>query len=231
MYRAYEAVKDGLSVRRAAEQYSIPKLTLNDRITGRVKFGTHSGPQRYLTDEEERELVSFICQSARMGYAKTKKEVLAHVEEVIISKGRDIHISNGWWVSFKARYPYLTLRAVEKLSYARLMATDEGVIGRYFDLLERTLLDNDLMEPPTCIFNCDETGLPLDHTPSSVVAIHGQKHPRAVTSGKKQITVLACVNAAGQVIPPLVIFGRKALDPALTNGNNVRFECERVDGF
>ena len=87
--RAYEEVKSELSIRHAAERYGIPKSTLSERITGRVQFGSHSGPQRYLSDEEERELVSFICLSVRIGYAKTKKEVLAIVEQVVALKGRD----------------------------------------------------------------------------------------------------------------------------------------------
>ena len=72
------------------------------------------------------------------------------------------------------------------------------------------------MEFPSQIFNCDETGLPLDHTPSSAIVIKDQKHPRALTSGnKKHISVLACNNASGYVIPPLVIFGRKGLNTGL----------------
>lgn len=106
---------------------------------------------------------------------------------------------------------------MEKLSYARFVATNETIISRYFDLLEQTLKDNNLLESPSLIFNCDETGLPLEHTPAAVVGIKGQKHPRVITTGnKKQITVLASCNAAGNFIPPLVIFSRKTLNPTLT---------------
>ena len=217
--QAYEAVKGGQSVRRAAEQFGIPKSTLGDRITGRVKFDSHSGPPRYLSNTEEDELASFICQCAGMGYAKTKKEILAIVQAVLATKGNHVNLSNGWWESFKSRHPYLTLRAVEKLSYSRFVASNSIIINNYFDLLEQTLEDNDILENPSQIFNCDETGMPLDHTPGSVIGIRGQKHPRAIVSGvKKQITVLACANAAGNVIPPLVLFSRKALNPQLTIG-------------
>ena len=54
LYRAYEAVREGASIRSAAQMYGVPKSTLNDRVTGRVQFGAHSGPERYLTDEEEK---------------------------------------------------------------------------------------------------------------------------------------------------------------------------------
>jgi len=93
------------------------------------------------------------------------------------------------------------------------------VIDRYYHLLEETLAENGLLDRPLQVFNCHETGLPLDHTPSSVVAVKGQKHAHALTAGnKKQITVLACSNAAGYMLAPLVIFGRKVLNLDLTVG-------------
>ena len=50
-----------------------------------------------------------------------------------------------------------------------------------------------------------------------MIAVKGQKHPRAITSGnKKQITVLACASAASYTLPPLVIFVRKGLVEDLT---------------
>ena len=218
--RACEAiVRKGTSIRMAALQYNIPKSTLSDHISGKVKIGAHSGPPRYLNDVEEEELSNFISQCASIGCAKTKKEVLCIVEAVLASKGLSRHISNGWWESFRRRHPEFSLRTAEKLSYSRLVVTDASIMNKYFDILERTLIENDLNDKPSQIFNCDETGLCLDHTPSKIVANKGQKHPRLVTSGnKKQITVLGCANAAGNVVPPLVIFGRKSLDSKLVVG-------------
>ena len=117
------------------------------------------------------------------------------------------------------RHPHLVLRTVEKISYARFVATDSVLLNEYFDLLEDTLTNNGIIDSPSQIFNCDETGMPLDNAPNLVVGIRGQKHPRAITSGnKRQITVLACANAAGYVLPPLVIFARKQLKVELTTG-------------
>ena len=54
---------------------------------------------------------------------------------------------------------------------------------------------------------------------SKVVVKKGAKHSRSVTSGdKSQITVLAACNAAGFVLPPFVVFDRKALKPELCEG-------------
>lgn len=131
LYRALEAVKLGSSVRLAALQYNIPKSTLSDRVTGKVKIDSHSGPPRYLTDPEEEELASFITQCASIGCAKTKREVMSVVEAVLASKGKQVNISNGWWESFRRRHPEFTLRTAEKLSYARLVVTDETIMNKY----------------------------------------------------------------------------------------------------
>ena len=217
LMRAYTAVKENkMSCRQAAICYDIPKSTLSDRVSGRVTFGSHSGPKRYLSDEEETHLVYFLGRVASLGYAKTKKEVLAVVEEMVAAKGKEVHVSNGWWESFHKRHPILSLRSAEKVSYARLVATDPQIIS---SLLEQTLSEYNLFESPAQIFNCDETGIPLEHTPPSVIGIKGQKHPRSLTTGnKRNITVMACCNATGFFIPPLVIFRRKALNRALVEG-------------
>ena len=80
-------------------------------------------------------------------------------------------------------------------------------------------MENDLMDKPSQIFNTDETGLPLDPASLKVIVPSGYKHSQAVSTGNKaQVTVLACCNAAGYTIPPLVIFDRKTLKPEMTVG-------------
>ena len=65
----------------------------------------------------------------------------------------------------------------------------------------------------------DETGMPLSpHTPN-IVTQNGQKKVHYRTSGKKeQITIIACANAAGQAIPPMIIFEGKYLNHEWTIG-------------
>ena len=77
----------GQSVRLAAQLHGVPKTTLSDRVTGKVLHGTKSGPPPYLTWTEEEELVSFLLGCAGIGYPRTRKDVLAIVQDVIDSKG------------------------------------------------------------------------------------------------------------------------------------------------
>ena len=219
MQNAVKAIENGESIRRAAELYNVPRSTLHDRISGKVIHGAKSGPPAYLNIEEEEQLTSFLLECAKIGYAHTRKQVIALVQQIVNSKGISTIVTNGWWERYVQRHPQITLRVAVPFSYARAMATDREVLDRYFDMLEDCLRSNGLLNKASCIFNCDETGLPLDPKCLKVVDRVGRKNPSYLTSGtKSQITVLACTCAAGYPIPPMVIFDRMTLNDAMTRG-------------
>ena len=219
MEKAIEAVNRGaLSVRRAAEVYCIPKSTLHDRISGKVVQGASSGPEPYLNVTEEIELIQFLTKCASMGFARSKKQIFDIVDGVLESKGKNVKVSNGWWQSFRNRHPNIVLRTSEPLSYVRAVSSSPEIINHYFNLLESTVIDNNLLGKPSQIFNMDETGMPLDPNPPFVVAPVGAKHVSCMRTGdKSQITVIAC-NAAGYAMPPTVVFDRKQIRQELTYG-------------
>ena len=96
LQQAYDAVtKRGLSVRRASEEYRVPRSTLHDRISGKVQFGARSGPPAYLTQQEENELEDFICNCAKIGYARTRLQVIALVQHVTKEKGLNVTVPGG----------------------------------------------------------------------------------------------------------------------------------------
>ena len=222
MERALMDVTNGtLSVRRAAIEYNVPRSTLHDRVSGRVVPGAVSGAPKYLTDDEEEEVVRFLIGCAEVGCAKSVREVRGLVGAIVARKHGLVEfvVSNGWWDRFRARHPQLTLRAGESLAYRGWVAINREVIDHYYDLLEETVRQNRFGERPSLIFNCDESGFPLQHRPGNRIAKRGMKHVYNVNSGNKtQITVLACANATGCVIPPMVIFNRKNLVQELTRG-------------
>ena len=126
---------------------------------------------------------------------------------------------SGWWDSFRGRHPNITVHMGEGLGHARMVAFDTVIMDRYYDMLEATLKNNALWEMPAQIFNCDESGMPLNPGTGKVSAAKGAKHPYQVTSGNRaQLTVLVCTSAAGYAIPLMVTFDRRALKPELTIG-------------
>ena len=164
MEQAIQDVTNGaLGVRRAALEYQVPHSTLSDRVTGRVCPGAAPGPPKYLCAEEEEELVKWITGCAEVGYAKSVREIRAVVGAIVSNKlGLDspIVVSHGWWDHFRQRHPHLVLRAGEGIAFKRLAAMNKEIIDHYYNLLEETMRDNNLLNVPHLIFNADETGMP-----------------------------------------------------------------------
>ena len=222
MVLAMEAVSGGrMGLNQAARNYYVPRSTLRDRISGRVKHGTKSGPKPYLSVEEEQELVAFLKQASAMGYGKTKKEILAMVQKTMEKKDLcdDKFNGEGWWTRFMSRNPTLSLRTADPLSKVRADAVKQEKIDEYFKLLKSTLEKHDLMNKPQCIYNVDESGMPLEHKQPKRVAQRGAKKVYRRSSGNKaQITIVACASATGVALPPMVIFQGARLNHALTEG-------------
>ena len=69
------------------------------------------------------------------------------------------------------------------------------------------------------IYNCDESGFLLEHKPSKCIGLRGQRDLTCITSGNKtQLTVLSACSASGYVLPPMIIFDCKRLNPVFTIG-------------
>jgi hypothetical protein len=117
-----------------------------------------------------------------------------------------------------SRWPELKVVKPRSLEAARAKCATENVINKYFQELENILLKYSLTNKPHCIFNIDEKGLSVEHKPPKIVAGKNYK-VQAVTSGKAQnVTLIGCVNALGQQIPPYFIFPGKRMLESLLDG-------------
>ena len=90
----------GMSVRKAALYYNVPKSTVGDRVSGRIQHGSVSRPPKYLTNEEEQELMRLLIRCASIGFPKTRCEVLSLIQNIVDSKGIKTVVSSGWWQTF-----------------------------------------------------------------------------------------------------------------------------------
>ena len=136
---ACSVVIDGISIRQAAEKYQISKSMLQDHVSGKVMSCSKSG-QRYLTETEEEELVSFILETAKIGFPRARKEVLSLVQIAVKQKGKNVTLSIGWWEGFKKWHSEISLQKATCQYHAATCTSD--VLSNYFYLLEQTVLDN-----------------------------------------------------------------------------------------
>jgi len=117
-----------------------------------------------------------------------------------------IIIFTGWWRRFLERQDdQYVLRKCDSTAFVRMHAINEETLTSYYQLLEDTLKINGLQNCPSQI--CNGTGVPLNLKPPKIVVPEGMKKPCYQSPSQKgQITVVACCNAAGNVLSPLVIY-------------------------
>ena len=85
-----------------------------------------------------------------------------------------------------------------------------NVIRDYFELLKETLDCNELGDKPKQIYNCDEAALFLNKSAGQKVVVPVRfKNSHSVSCATSEhVSVHCCVNAAGNAVPPMMIFTR-----------------------
>ena len=128
-------------------------------------------------------------------------ERIAKEKETIPS---DKKISDGWWQRFLERQPQLSLTKRDSTAAMRLASISAETLNN---------LEENVIDKPAQLYNVDETGMRLEHRAPNIVAKKGKVKVRYRSAGNKaQTTVVGCVNAVGNAIPPMVIHSTKSLN-------------------
>jgi hypothetical protein len=211
---AYVKEEEG-SLREAARLYDVPIETLRRRVIGAVKVDCRPGPNTILTTAEESQLVKYIIDMSDMGYGLSREDVMVMGFKIAERAGRqhpfkDGTAGRGWYDGFIARHN-LKLYTAQPLSYARALCSSKEVVDDFFAKLGAVYGRLNLISKPMNIFNVDETGIGIVHKVGKVVAEVGRHKVHSLTSAEKgrTHTVVTCVSASGNSLPPLMIYPRK----------------------
>ncbi|OWF47842.1 uncharacterized protein LOC110453826 [Mizuhopecten yessoensis] len=80
------------------------------------------------------------------------------------------------------------------------------VVSKYMDDLGSLLLKLGISGKPKQIWNCNETGRSFEHSPVRVIAEKSSRNVLGRTSNNRtNVTMTACINAAGQKMSPMLI--------------------------
>ena len=214
MASAIAAVKSGMMPqRKACQEFQVPRSTLQDRLSNRVTPGMTPGRKTKLSNEQEKKLVDYACNRAKMGTGFRKQQFLRYSNAY--AKKYDITFKNGlpsdkWWRGMRRRHKNLSMRKPEPTASIRHQCMNNYKVAKYFYALDQELKSKNIHNKPTRIWNMDEVGIQLDYTPDKVIAETGSKYVQCSTSGNKEtITVVACINANGDSLPPhLIVKGK-----------------------
>lgn len=166
---AVSAVKAGMSYRKAAAQFGIPKSTIRDRITGRVEEGANLGRPPVIPESVESEFVDKVLNCAEKGFGLSRRQMLNKAGQLCDRMNLKTPFKNkvpgkDWFRGLKNRHPEVVVRKPMKLSTMRARSMSPSVVSSYFSEL------NNLCHtlPPDAIWNMDETGIQFEHTPQKV---------------------------------------------------------------
>ena len=215
--RAFEATQKGMSVYRAAREYSVPESTLRDRTRGLVPIDVAVGFKPLFTPTEEEKLVGHISYMAGIGYGYSVSKIKYMARDYAIHLGKNVKspesLSDCWFYDFVKRWPDLKIAKPQKLAILRAKSASRETIDNYYSELELILRKNDLLDRPQHIFNIDETGISTEHQPPKIVCSK-DTNAQAVTSPRSTlVTIFARGNAIGNSIPPYFVFAGKRWNP------------------
>ena len=123
MVRALEEVAAGMTMRRAARVFHVPRNTLWDRICGRVTHGCRTGPTQILSPADERSLVQYCVYCTSIGYPLTKVRLLVYANAVRRKRSPNTiapPLGQTWWLAFKRRHlAELSMRTLDVMDCGR----------------------------------------------------------------------------------------------------------------
>ncbi len=106
-------------------------------------------------------------------------------------------------LQFHAKTLWAIITYPPNFSKSRAKITNESVLTKFYDAIEPIVTDNGVSHTPEIIFNCDESGIPLDFTPHKVIAAKiAQSLWSLNSSDKTNITIMACGSGSGQMHAP-----------------------------
>ncbi|KAJ8934493.1 hypothetical protein NQ318_012469 [Aromia moschata] len=186
-----------MGVNEASRVFKIPSRTLRRRISSGNHKKISCGKLPALGIDNEKRLVKHIQKLEHAGFAPNRLTV-RRLAYQFAQKFEKSAAGYDWLKSFLERNPCLSVRKSEGLSLARAKGMSRD---------ENTIIDNDLQNSPGSIFNKDETGIQMNNKPSSVIATKGSKDVHVVTASEKgeNVYIIACNNAEGIFLPPVII--------------------------
>lgn len=208
------------NVPRSTLQRSAKKIALQPIEAAQIKLGRKA----ILGDNLENELVRYILEMEAKFHGLTRKDV-RRMAYTLATRNHIKHPFGGnmagraWLRLFLRRHEELSVRRPTGTSFARARGFNKENVLSFFNVLEKEY--DKKFYPPERIFNVDETGLTVvQNKIANVIGRKGKRQIASLTSAERGslITLVAAMSAAGQFIPPMMIFPRKNMNQQLMKG-------------
>ena len=204
MDKAILDVKSGKPIQKSAVQNGVPRKTLSDRM--KDLHSKRHGGQLYLNAGFEKAVVKVLDQLSSWKHPLTSVELRRLVRNYlnlcgVRSQFKHNFPGRDWAKNFIKRHS-LSERIPAKIKPQRAELTKDDV-EKFFANLTCSL---EGVEPGN-IYNYDETNFTDDPNMSQCICRPGRRrHERIMEHSKMAFSVMFCGNAAGEHLPPMVVY-------------------------
>ncbi|KAF5697454.1 hypothetical protein FMUND_15407 [Fusarium mundagurra] len=208
-----------LSIREAADRFKASKSAVGRhlksmKLYGKPDFSDNSrGRPRNLDESEERAVTAYIVWLERAGFPCNQLLIEQAANELRASRTPPVGpVGDGWYRRFLQDNPQLQkkklVRAFDR-ERAGFEAGDIEDLQQFYTDLGVVVEDRDI--EASQLFNADECGIRIGALRERlevviVKKILNTKHEVVAFSNRESTTMLGCANAAGFMIPPLMVF-------------------------
>jgi hypothetical protein len=209
--------KDFPSTRAAAQFFKLDHRTLQRRRNGGKTQSQSHEMDQILTNAEEKTLLRCIKQytitgkhisySLLLDLAKHIRDVrVTHASSPLPPANSRLGINPKWIIRFKQRHPEIEGIYASQLEYARKEGATYENVKRWFDAVAAMYEQHSY--DPCNIWNMDESGFGIGEEQIMKVLVYLDARQKEKVIGGKQewVTDIECINAAGEALPPLLIF-------------------------
>lgn len=209
-----------LSIRKAAQLYSINRSTLAARMKGRRARNEVPANSMRLTVLEEETLLKFILDLDSRGFPPRLSGVEEMANLLLAERGGG-RVGQNWASHFVTRQPDLKTRFNRPYDYQRALCEDPVIIDAWFKLVANMKAKYGIIDAD--FYNFDETGFMMGVISSSMVVTGAERRGKVKTvqpGNREWVTVIQGINAEGWVLPPfIVVKGSYHLGNWYTEGN------------
>lgn len=218
--QAYDEVKRGISIRKAAGTHALNRMSLLRYIRKRDEAGAdpdvssismgYVAHNKVFSTDQEQQLSKYITSFAEICIGLSKTEIRQLVFDFTTKYNlkrpdawaRNKMAGEEWLRSFMSRNPSLSAHVAQATSFSRATSFNRTNVEAFYKNLQ-TILDSHAYEPQD-IYNVDEIGVTTLQRPDKVVKKREIQQVGAEPA--TLVTVVCAANALGNAIPPVFIF-------------------------
>lgn len=238
LQNALDAIRNnGQKIRAAGRSFNIPESTLRKKLEENDFKLPRLGRKPVFPQETEAELKDYVLLLSKLFYGLTPVGLrrlafrYAELHNITHNFNQEKGLAGkAWLYGFLNRFPEIKLRQPEGTSLNRIASFNKEAVGAFYSNLQ--VLMQKFKFEANRVFNVDETSITTVQAKCpKVYGAKGAKKVGSAISGERgrTITGVFCISAAGNYIPPMLIYPRKRMPATLQKNGPVGalYKCSK----